>query len=222
MIKISKSFNKGYLNNLMVEIDLNKELDTKRKSQIFDLIYKAIDIIDLIDIQPSIHYTIHGNILFEFIHEINDINYNILQFTLYENGKIEMFLSSDIDENIKGGYYDIPMSTIHKWIHRFYEYKNIKKIFISCPMNGLTDDDVFGKRALAKSYLERKYPNCEFIGYIHEDAPDIKRPSLWYLSKSIEILGTADAAYFCDGWQNARGCVIEHEICEKYNIPIID
>ena len=31
----------------------------------------------------------------------------------------------------------------------------------------------------------------------------------------------ADCAYFMKGWNEARGCIIEHEVCERYGIPII-
>lgn len=34
-------------------------------------------------------------------------------------------------------------------------------------------------------------------------------------------MANADAVYFMEGWQNARGCVIEHMICEKYGIKIL-
>ena len=30
-----------------------------------------------------------------------------------------------------------------------------------------------------------------------------------------------DIVYFAEGWQNTRGCVIEHECAVRYGIPII-
>jgi hypothetical protein len=30
-----------------------------------------------------------------------------------------------------------------------------------------------------------------------------------------------DAAYFVDGWQNARGCKIEHRVCVDYSVKIL-
>jgi len=42
------------------------------------------------------------------------------------------------------------------------------------------------------------------------------------LGKSIELLAEADVAYFASGWQNARGCIIEHECAVMYGIPVID
>lgn len=36
------------------------------------------------------------------------------------------------------------------------------------------------------------------------------------------MIGKVDAVLFADGWQQARGCVIERKICEHYNIKILD
>ena len=38
-----------------------------------------------------------------------------------------------------------------------------------------------------------------------------------YLAKSIEFLDKADGIIFMKGWEDARGCVIEHLIAEKYH-----
>lgn len=36
------------------------------------------------------------------------------------------------------------------------------------------------------------------------------------------MIGKVDAVLFVDGWQQARGCCIEHRVCEYYNIKILD
>ena len=41
---------------------------------------------------------------------------------------------------------------------------------------------------------------------------------LWYLGKSIELLSTADIAYFLKGWNTARGCRIEYMCASDYGI----
>ena len=48
-----------------------------------------------------------------------------------------------------------------------------------------------------------------------QGAPVDAKP-LWYLGKSLELLSTADIAYFAKGWEEARGCRIEHECAEEY------
>jgi hypothetical protein len=38
------------------------------------------------------------------------------------------------------------------------------------------------------------------------------------LAKSIELLAAADIAYFCKGWNKARGCRIEYMCANDYGI----
>lgn len=45
---------------------------------------------------------------------------------------------------------------------------------------------------------------------------------LWFLGKSLELLSTADIAYFAKGWDSARGCKIEHDCAVAYNIDAIE
>lgn len=44
---------------------------------------------------------------------------------------------------------------------------------------------------------------------------------LWFLGKSLQLLSTADIAYFAKGWEGARGCKIEHQCADEYGIPLI-
>ena len=95
------------------------------------------------------------------------------------------------------------------------------KLFISQPMNGRTDEEIKGEREKAIKLCKRYLGNdIEFLdsfieGVAHEENP------LWYLGESIKVLSQADYAFFCENWENSRGCVIEHECAEKYNIHIV-
>ena len=60
----------------------------------------------------------------------------------------------------------------------------------------------------------------EIIDSYFEGAPVDVRP-LWFIGKAIELLSTADMAYFAPGWKDARGCRIEHKAVEEYGIEII-
>ena len=44
---------------------------------------------------------------------------------------------------------------------------------------------------------------------------------LCFLAKSIENMSLCDVAYFCDGWEDARWCRIEHDAAEEYGLDII-
>ena len=44
---------------------------------------------------------------------------------------------------------------------------------------------------------------------------------LFYLARSLEEMAYCDIAYFCKGWEKARGCRIEHEAAKEYGLEII-
>lgn len=63
----------------------------------------------------------------------------------------------------------------------------------------------------------------EVVDSIFKEEPqNYKEPALYYLAKSIDLIGRVNAVYFMEGWQQARGCIIERKICEYYNIKILD
>lgn len=100
----------------------------------------------------------------------------------------------------------------------------MKYVFVSQPINGKTDDEVFLERESAIAKIREKTGEEIIVldSFILEDAPENSNVGLWYLGKSIAILAEADLAYFVKGWNEARGCVIEHECAEKYGIEIIE
>ena len=61
----------------------------------------------------------------------------------------------------------------------------------------------------------------EVIDSFFEKAPVNAKP-LWFLGKSLELLADADVAYFAPGWEDARGCKIEHTCTVEYDINRIE
>lgn len=101
----------------------------------------------------------------------------------------------------------------------------MKKLFISQPMRGLTDEDILKARDEIRIKAEDVIGEpVELINSFIEDYPGEinKQIPVWYLGKSIQFLSEADIAYFGGDWKNARGCKIEHEIADKYGIKIIE
>jgi len=99
---------------------------------------------------------------------------------------------------------------------------SMKKLFISQPMNGKTDEEIKEERrkAIAKAKDVVK-DDIEIIDSFFENAPHDARP-LWFLGKSLELLATADIAYFAKGWDKARGCKIEHLCAVEYGIDCVE
>ena len=95
----------------------------------------------------------------------------------------------------------------------------MKKLFISQPMNCKTNEEILNEREKAiKQVKEEMGEDIEVIDSFFENAPHDAKP-LWFLAKSLELLSTADIAYFAKGWNNARGCRIEHTCAVEYGIP---
>lgn len=44
---------------------------------------------------------------------------------------------------------------------------------------------------------------------------------LCFLAKSLENMSLCHAAYFCPGWEDARGCRIEHDAAVAYNLEVM-
>lgn len=98
------------------------------------------------------------------------------------------------------------------------------RLFISQPMKGKSDEEILKVReqaiAEAQARLE-KNQEIEVIDSFFKDAPAEARP-LWFLGKSLELLSTADVAYFANGWQAARGCRMEHICAVEYGIKVME
>lgn len=98
-----------------------------------------------------------------------------------------------------------------------------KKAMICQPMNGLSEDEILSIRQKAIEWLESM--GYEFVdSFIEENCEDenVKHIPIWYLAKSIEKMSTCNSVYFCKGWENNRGCIVEHMAAEKYGLEIIE
>ena len=97
----------------------------------------------------------------------------------------------------------------------------MKKLFISQPMRGKTNEEIYKERNVAiEKASELLGEPVEVIDSFFKDAPVNAKP-LWYLGKSLELLAEADVAYFATGWKEARGCIIEHDSAIAYGINSI-
>ena len=98
----------------------------------------------------------------------------------------------------------------------------MKKLFISQPMRGKTDEEILKEREVAietaKCILGE---DVEVLETFFDDFSADAKP-LEYIAKSIEFLAQADAVYFANGWETARGCKIERQCAVEYGITIIE
>ena len=104
----------------------------------------------------------------------------------------------------------------------------VKKVMISQPMRGKTDEEIRDVRNKATEYLRDKdyeVINTLFIenSYYLDRLKNrgVVQIPVAFLSRSIEVMSQCHAVYFCKGWEDARGCKIEHEIAVAYGLEII-
>lgn len=95
-------------------------------------------------------------------------------------------------------------------------------------MAGKTDEEIIATREKAISYLESQgygVINTLFTDewYSKEKMAErgVVQIPLCFLAKSLENMSKCHAVYFCKGWQEARGCKIEHEAAQAYGLEII-
>lgn len=87
--------------------------------------------------------------------------------------------------------------------------------FISQPMKNKTTKQIKNEREEVIEFLHRN--DMKEINNIIENNEN----PVYALGESIKLLANADCAYFMKGWNKAHGCIIEHEVCKRYGIPII-
>ncbi len=95
----------------------------------------------------------------------------------------------------------------------------MKKLFISQPMNGKSDEEIKEERKKAISEAEELIG--EKVEVIDRLAPAEARP-LWFLGKSLELLSAADIVYFAKDWDKYRGCRIENTCAKEYGLQVIE
>ena len=103
-----------------------------------------------------------------------------------------------------------------------------QKAMISQPMKGKTEEEIVATRNRAVAELERR-------GYSVENTllPDglydpenlteqeLARIPLFGLALSLLAMSRCNTVYFCNGWENARGCKIEHDAALAYELEVL-
>ena len=91
------------------------------------------------------------------------------------------------------------------------------KIMISQPMNGKSNEQIKEERKELIKQLESEGHEVVDTVLAMETPKGIHEP-IYYLAKSIEAMSLVDGVVFMKGWENARGCKIEHIIAKEYGL----
>ena len=104
----------------------------------------------------------------------------------------------------------------------------MKKAMLSQPMAGKTEQEIVETRERAIKVLKEK--GFEIVNTLFTDewyskenmeSRSVVQIPLCFLAKSLENMSMCHAVYFCKGWENARGCKIEHDAAVAYGLEII-
>lgn len=106
--------------------------------------------------------------------------------------------------------------------------ENLKKAMLSQPMAGKSEEEIIATREKAIKILKER--GFEIVNTLFTDEwyskekmaeRGVVQVPLCFLAKSLDNMSKCHAAYFCKGWENARGCKIEHEVAKAYGLEII-
>lgn len=102
------------------------------------------------------------------------------------------------------------------------------KAMLSQPMAGKSEEEIRATREKAIKALEKR--NYEIINTLFTDEwyssdkmkeRGVVQIPLCFLAKSLENMSLCHAVYFCKGWEQARGCRIEHDAAVAYGLTIL-
>lgn len=97
----------------------------------------------------------------------------------------------------------IPMGNDPHWRERYKEVK-AKLEAQGYQVSPLTYKEMFGKRT--PDFIEEL--ECQSI-------------PLFYMAHSFYRMSLCDTIYFAKGWENARGCRLEHQAAKDYGLNIL-
>lgn len=99
----------------------------------------------------------------------------------------------------------------------------MKRVYVSLPMKGRTDEKIKEVRKDARRKALEYYNFDENIDVLDSfyRQPLVDR-QLEFLIGSLELLNTADIVYFAEGWSESIGCIIEYLCAKIYGITMID
>ena len=155
----------------------------------------------------------------------------------FDRGAFRRYPTDNLFQALRESETEVSVKILGEYIPKKEENTkmNEKKIvFISQTMRGLSDEDILAAREeaiqdiyniLAEKGIEKE---CIEIADSYFDdynatklLENVTNIPLVYLGESLKFLAKSHYAYFCDGWEEARGCKIEHLCAAEYGVEII-
>lgn len=95
------------------------------------------------------------------------------------------------------------------------------RFMISQPMGGLSDNEILQKKNEVTEFLSSQGHEVVDTFYQNDLPGNVRNSGLFWLGASLMDMAKCDAVYFCRGWKEARGCVIEHDAALAYRVQVV-
>lgn len=95
----------------------------------------------------------------------------------------------------------------------------MKVAYLAHPFGGKRENVDDAKEKVRE--LVKKFPNHVFLsplqatGFYYDDIPYLDS-----MKHCLELLSRCDEIWFCDGWQDSKGCMMEYAFAKAKGIPI--
>lgn len=94
----------------------------------------------------------------------------------------------------------------------------MKRLFVSIPMKGKTDDEI--QKGIREAYEKVKtlypYEEIELMDTLVNPVCDPKAFPVFCLSESLKLMAQANIIYFAPGWKEARYCKVQQQVATMY------
>lgn len=99
----------------------------------------------------------------------------------------------------------------------------MKKLFVSIPMKGRTEDEIKASIQKMKKIAEAyEGEELELIdSYVEDNPPKNNNQAIWYLGKSLEKLSQADVFIGITNTWRWNECAVEDEVARRYDLNMI-
>lgn len=96
----------------------------------------------------------------------------------------------------------------------------MKKLFVSVPMRGRTEEEIKASIQKMKKIAEiYEGEELELIdSYIEDNPPKDSKEAVWYLGESLKKLAQADVFIGIDDAYDWNGCYIERDTAQRYGV----
>ena len=103
----------------------------------------------------------------------------------------------------------------------------MKNLYVSQPMRGKTWEEIMQERKKIIAKAEEALKQTLNVINPYETpgrGAEIMDGgvAVLFLGASIKTMADADFVAFGKGWEDARGCRIEHQVCMDYGIPFVE